>query len=452
MDQIKLKKELNMQYKKIAIPIIIQGMLMGLVEIFNTLIVAGVSQNSIVSMGIVLQISFIFFLFTYGTTNGVSIFISQYIGKKDYDGLNKSLSISKVITCFLIITYLIITLIFPKMLITLFTTNDDIIKMTINIFRFISIGTIARFLSFLFNDTIRGLNLAKYLLYINILQIIINVTFSPMLCYGLFNFPKLGVIGTTIIYDISNLVTLLLIIFIIKKKEPKVEILFGSIKLLDISFIKKVLKKMTPLLLMEVVWSFGIAYYSIIISWKGANYLAAAQLTGSIISLFMTFYSAMNSATSTIIGRTLGANEFDKAKVFTKWLLQYSIIIGISANLILIIFAKPIINIFNFSNTIPNSTLNIAYWVLLGRSARIGVGAIAVTIINGVLKAGGDTKVIPLIELSSILIFGLGWSYLSYKLNLHIFFIALGMSIEQICRLFFGYLRYKQYKWLMNLT
>lgn len=444
--------ELNEQYKKIAIPILLQGMLFGVFEIFNTIVVSGISQKSLVIMGIISQIHFIFLLFSYGASNGISMFIAQFIGKKDWQGLNKTLAVSKIIYLILVLLYLIFLLFFKTLVISLYTKDHVIIHECTKVLNVIAFGTIIRFATAFFVDAFRALDKAKYLLYLLIISSLANLIISPILCYGLFHFPNLGIYGAVIGYTCSNIITFIGYIYLITRSDNPMELSLHALKYVDLVFVKKLLKKMLPLLIMEVIWSIGVSGYTIILGSRGESYLAAAQLTGSVISFFMTFYSSMNGATSTIIGRTLGTNELEKVKYFTKKLLLYATIIGLSANFVLVVFAPQILYIFNLNGKIPPQTLKIAYLVLVARSARIGVGSMAVTLINGVLKAGGDTIFIPLIELSAIIFFGLGFSYLALILNWNVFFLALGMSVEQLARLIFGYIRYRQYKWLNNLT
>lgn len=449
---IQWNMELKEQYKRIAIPILLQGMLFGIFEIFNTIVVSGISQNSLVVMGIITQIHFIFMLFSYGASNGISMFVSQFIGKKDWKGLNKTLAFSKIVYLIIAIIYITFILFFKESVIGFYTKDQVIINLCSHVFNTMALATIIRLGTSFFVDSFRALEYAKYLLYLLIIASISNLILSPLFCYGLLNLPNLGIYGSIVGYNVANVITGIGYIYLILKKDNPMEISLHSLKYLTFDFVKKLLTKMLPLLIMEVIWSIGVSGYTIILGKQGNNYLAAAQLTGSVIAFFMTFYSSMNGATSTIIGRTLGQNEVEKAKFFTKKLLKYSIVIGLSANVILIVFAHPILMIFNTSGKITGQTLQISYLVLIARSARIGIGSIAVTIINGVLKAGGDTKFIPLIELSSILIFGLGFSQLAFMMHWNVFFIALGMSIEQLMRLIFGYIRYRQFKWLNNLT
>lgn len=447
-----LNSELNEQYKKIVIPILIQGFFMGFLDIINTIIVSGVGQRALVVIGIVAQINFVFWLFSYGAGNAISIFVTQYIGKKDWKGLNKTLALSKIIYLIVVVIFLVFSTMYSQYVMQLFTKDQSIIHSAKHILLLAAIGTVPRLSYSFIIDSFRALDYTKILLYITIFTELLNISLSFVLCYGVGIFPRLGVDGSMIGYDISFIIQFALYIALILRKDNPMQLGISSAKYLDKSYIFRVLKKMLPLLLMEVTWSIGIAGYTIILSKGGPQYIAAASLTGSIITFFMTFYSSMNAATSTIIGRTLGANELEKAKYFTKRLMMYAIYVGLGANIILILFAEPIINIFNFSGKIEHETLKISYYVLIGRSARIGIGSIAVTIINGVLKAGGDTKFIPVIELSSIFIFGLGFSILAYNQNLGAFWIAFGMSIEQFARLIFGYIRYKQMKWVNNLT
>lgn len=75
---------------KLALPITAQQFMLALVSACDAFMLGGLNQNSLSAVSLASQITFVFNLILTALTIGENMFVAQYYGKKDFDGLRTS--------------------------------------------------------------------------------------------------------------------------------------------------------------------------------------------------------------------------------------------------------------------------------------------------------------------------------------------------------------------------
>ena len=73
----------------IAIPVVLQNLLVNSLTFVDTLMIGQLGSDAIAAVGLANQISFLTNLFYFGTCTGASIFIAQFYGAKNEEGIQK---------------------------------------------------------------------------------------------------------------------------------------------------------------------------------------------------------------------------------------------------------------------------------------------------------------------------------------------------------------------------
>lgn len=149
---------------------------------------------------------------------GAEIGVSQAIGKKDKVERNKYIYNSLLINIIIAITYTIILILLRNNLVGFFKLgNEEIIRMAIEYLIVVSLGMIFSFLNPLFTGIFNASGSSKVPFLINSIGLVFNIVFDPILIFGLFGFPRLGVIGAALATVLAQvIVTLIFIVAFIK--------------------------------------------------------------------------------------------------------------------------------------------------------------------------------------------------------------------------------------------
>lgn len=111
---------------KLALPITAQQFMLALVSACDAFMLGGLNQNSLSAISLASQITFVFNLILTALTIGENMFVAQYYGKRDFDGLRTSAGLVLRYVFIISILFLLATFFIPEMLMRLFT-NDTIL-------------------------------------------------------------------------------------------------------------------------------------------------------------------------------------------------------------------------------------------------------------------------------------------------------------------------------------
>ncbi|MFT9487279.1 MAG: MATE family efflux transporter [Tepidibacillus sp.] len=149
----------------------------------------------------------------------------------------------------------------------------------------------------------------------------------------------------------------------------------------------------------------------------GLAEVAAVGVTNAILAVYLAVFMAMGVGTSSLIAKSVGAGDMERAKAIAKQSTWLSAVLGIVFGIITLLFAEPLLRIMGAEPDVLAD--GIVYFRIV---AIPSIFISLMTVFGSVLRAAGDTKTpmkvgiwINLIHvvLDYILIFGLfgmgGW-------------------------------------------
>jgi Na+-driven multidrug efflux pump len=108
-----------------------------------------------------------------------------------------------------------------------------------------------------------------------------------------------------------------------------------------------------------------------------------------VVNQFVTvFIFGLGSATSVIIGNTIGEGNYEKVKEYSVTITILSLIMGIVAGFIIYIISPYVVDLYNVSD----STKEIAKEIMSVSSIIVVFQALSINTMMGILRGGGDNK------------------------------------------------------------
>jgi len=210
-----------------------------------------------------------------------------------------------------------------------------------------------------------------------------NILLDPLLIFGIWKFPKLGVNGAAIATSLSFSLALILGIFILFKRgylhTPFPKICWKtSISILKIGIpacLQGITRPLTGMIMFRIV-----AFY-------GTSAIAAFGIGMRTLGLMFIYLTGLMTSAQTLVGQSLGAKKLKKAEEVVRRVLLIGFVIQIPVTILYILFAPQIISIFN---TDPD-VIRIGTEYL--RIISLSLTLISFTIAFGGAQYGaGDTK------------------------------------------------------------
>jgi len=276
---------------------------------------------------------------------GAEIGVSQSIGKKDIKEKNKYIYNSLIINIMIAIIYTIILIIFRKPLIGFFKLgNPEIVEMGINFLVIVSIGMIFSFLNPLFTAIFNASGISKIPFLINAIGLIFNMVFDPILIFGLFGFPRLGVEGAALATISAQ--AIVTVIFIVSFIKNGYSISLKNKKYIDKDIILKICKLGIPTAVQNCGFSFFAMILGRVVSSYGAVAIAVQKVGSQIEAISWMTAEGFAAALTAFVGQNYGANRWDRILKGYKFTMIMACTIGIFSTILLVFAGKGIFSIF----------------------------------------------------------------------------------------------------------
>ena len=296
---------------KLAVPILGTSFIQMAYNMIDMIWVGRIGSSAVAAVGTAGFFTWFGTSLVFISKIGAEIGVSQAIGKKDEKEKNKYIYNSLIVNIIIAILYTIILIIFRKQFIGFFNLGDsEIIDMSISFLVIVSIGMIFSFLNPLFTGIFNASGSSKIPFLINSIGLVFNIVFDPILIFGLFGFPKMGVTGAA--FATISAQAVVTIIFIISFIKNGYSISLKNKKYIDKNIIIKVCKLGVPTALQNC----GFAFFAMIIgrvvaSW-GPVAIAVQKVGSQIEAISWMTAEGFAAALTAFVGQNYGANRWDR--------------------------------------------------------------------------------------------------------------------------------------------
>ena len=336
----------------ICIPIVIQNGFTNLASLLDNIMIGQLGTLSMSGVSITNQLLQVFNVTIFGAMSGPGIFMAQFYGKKNKEGVENCFRIKLMIGLIITILAIFLFYTFGNQLISLYLNDNpsDSLK-TLNYgmdyLKIMLIGLIPFVITQVYSSSLRETGNTVLPMIASIIAVIVNFCINYILIFGRFGFPQLGVTGAAIGTVVSRVA------------EMSINIIGGSrnlylkdaIKMKKVPFdtTKEMLKRGLPLLCNEILWSISIALISQSYSTRGIIAVAAINITTTVTNFFMIVCYAMGNSISIVVGQQLGAGEIEKAKDYDLKMLFMNFVMCLAIGIVLSNVSSLIPQIYNTS-------------------------------------------------------------------------------------------------------
>lgn len=433
----------------ISLPIATQNLITFAISMVDTIMLGRLGEISLSASAIGNNIFFILAVIIFGVGSASSVMGAQYFGKKDIKSIHKIMAIMYRICLLLAIFFTFISFFFSKQLISIFTDDKLVIVEGATYLRIISLGYILYALTSCTITILRSVKTIKISLLVYSVALVVNIFLNWVLIFGNLGFPALGVAGAAIATVLSRCSEILVILIFMSKFESKIKFKFKHLKLLDKVMFKDFIKVSTPIILNEFFWAIGSSMICIIVARMGTNVVAANSINNVVNQFATLFIHGLSSASSVIIGNTVGEGDKKKVMEYANTICILSIFMGILAGLT-IYFLRPIaVNLYNISD----DTKAIACEIMIATSIVSIFRALSANILMGILRGGGDNRFVFLLEMSFLWFIAIPLGFIAaFVLKLPIVLVFLIIRSDEILKSFIGAFRVARGKWIHDVT
>jgi putative MATE family efflux protein len=233
------------------------------------------------------------------------------------------------------------------------------------------------------NSILRSLGDAKTAGLLMVMSATINIILDPLLIFGIWFFPELGIRGGALATVFSRALTSMISLYILYKREKMIDFSEMRIKTIINSW-GKILYIGLPNALINMITPIGAGIVTRILSSYGETVVAGFGVASKIEMIAFAITGALASVMGPFVGQNLGAKAFDRVNTSNKLSKVFSLSFGVMIAIILFILARPIAGLFTESEIVIRTTViylrivPIAY----GFQGILKIGATILNVLN----------------------------------------------------------------------
>lgn len=424
----------------LTIPIMLQELLNSSVNILDTFMIGRLGDEAVASVGLANQIFFLFVLITFGVNSGGSIFIGQYYGKGDYEGIHKIMGCTLTISFLAALIFWCGAMFFPRELMSIYSKDTKVIELGVGYLKIISFSYFLSAVIVTLNAALKSTNVVIQPMITTFISLMSNFILNLLFIFGL----NMGVRGAAIATLCARLIELTVQIIMIIKYKRIIGTNLRKYFIFDKEIVNTFFRVCTPVILNEFMWALGNTVYNVAYKYSGTVAQAATQISGTVQNLFMVAGIAIGSACGIIISNTLGAGDSKRAIEYSRKCCGLGIVFSIFMGVILA-FASPfIVDIFKVGDEAKTYALYMLYVV----SVCMVFKTFNYVTIVGILRNGGDTTFCLLLDTLTVWLIGVPMAFLGSKyLGLPIYVTFAMVYLEEVVKVIISSIRVWKNKW-----
>ena len=441
----------------IAVPIMVQNGITNFVSLLDNIMVGQVGTNQMSGVAIANQLIFVYNLCIFGGMSGAGIFGAQFFGQGNNDGLRYVFRF-KLVTGFIITAIgAVIFSMYGEPLISLYldesnsaAANAETLVYAMEYLQIMLVGFLPFVAVQIYASTLREVSEAILPMVAGIVAVGVNLLLNYMLILGNWGAPALGVVGAAIATVTSRFVECLIVVWWTHYHKEKNPYIVGVYKSLMIpgDLMMRIIKKGTPLLINEAMWSLGMAMLLQCYSVRGLGVVAGMNISNTIINLFNITFMALGNSVAIVVGKLLGAGKMEEARDTDRKLIAFSIARCLVMAAIVIVLAPLFPQLYNTEADVKEYAKNFIIIAALFMPQHAFLHAAYFT-----LRSGGKTVITFLFDSGFMWVVSIPFAFVISRFTdwrIEVVY-ALCQGIE-IIKSIVGFILLKKGIWLNNIV
>ncbi len=436
---------------RLALPIAMQQLLVSCAQLVDTAMVTRLGNVVVSSIGVSSRWIFLMNLFYFGISSGSAAMIAQFWGAKDKNNIKRSYGIALVFGAVVALVFSVCMFTIPELMLRVFTDEQAIIETGAQYMEIVAFMGIFSAFNQISCVALRATERVNPPLYTSIAAVAFNTILNYILIYGKLGFPAMGIRGAAIATLTSAIVQSVLLFIVLRTSKDIFADKIKSFFSLSKDFFKRFSLVCLPVVFNEVAWAIGTNVYAMVFARQGSESYAGYTVFSSIEQVAFVFFVGICHACSIMTGKTIGeGNESGAYKQAKKFVIMTPLI-GIATGALLAVIRNPILSLLQIET---QGAFDVASSLILLYCLWLPIRNIPYTLIVGIFRAGGDTKIGIYYDCISLYLISIPVVvYLGIFAKVDFVYLILAMYLcEDIPKTIMSLIRFRSKKWIRNLT
>ena len=331
-----------------SLPMILSMLVQALYNIVDSIFVAQIGETALAAVSLAFPVQNLIIAVSVGTGVGVNALLSRSLGEKNQETANLA-AVNGIFVFFLsYLLFAVFGLFFARMYFTVQTSNPEIIEQGTIYLSVCSIFSFGIFLEIALERIMQSTGRTIYNMITQGLGAIINIILDPILIFGLFGFPRMGILGAAVATVIGQINAMLLLLYFNIRKNSDVNLNMRRFRP-DTAIIAEIYRVGLPSIIMQSISSvmtFGVNKILLLFSETAVSVFGIYFKLQSFI--FMPVFG-LNNAMVPIVAYNYGAARKDRIMKTIRSSVTAAVAIMLAGLAIFQIFPEQLLYLFDAS-------------------------------------------------------------------------------------------------------
>lgn len=333
-----------------SLPMMVSMLVQALYNVVDSIFVSRINENALTAVSLAFPLQSLMISLGTGTGVGVNALLSKSLGEKDIKKANKVAMNGVLLAIVSYAVFLLIGLTVVKPFYRSQTTDAQILEYGYQYLTVVCCFSFGMYGQFIFERLLQSTGKTIYTMITQSTGAIINMILDPILIFGYFGMPQMGVMGAAAATVTGQIVAAVFAFFINQKKNTEISLEFKSFRP-DKKIIGQIYAVGIPSIIMQAIGSvmtYGMNRILMVFTSTAAAVFGVYFKLQSFI--FMPIFG-LNNGMVPIIAYNYGAGKRERLVKTMKLSILYAMGIMMTGVLIFQLFPAALFGLFDASET-----------------------------------------------------------------------------------------------------
>ena len=437
----------------IMLPIALQNLMDTAVNTADVLMLSQVSQNAMSASSLAVNVAFILNNLVFGLSSASAVMAAQYWGKGDRASVERVLGMSVRTGVLVSVLFALAAAIFPRQIMQIFTDKPELISEGIPYLQAVSASYVLGSFAQIYLSVMRSVERVMMSAIVHCSAVLMNVALNACFIFGIGPFPELGIVGVALATTITRAIEVLVCVIdgaLCKRVTLRLKYLLAR----GGQLMKDFLRMAIPAAGNDIIWGLAFSVYSVILGHLSSDIVAANTVASVVRNLGTVLCFGTASAAGIILGKTMGENQLEKARLYARRFVGMAIWTALIGGAVILLLRPLVLEFMGVyvkdATELAREELNIMLFINAYYIMGISLNTM---LICGIFRAGGDVRYGLICDTISM------WGYavpvgllcaFVFKLpEMWVYFI---LCLDEFVKLPVNFWYYGKRRWLKNIT
>lgn len=191
-----------------SLPVMISMFVQAMYNIVDSIFVAHYSENALTAVSLAFPVQNLIIAVGVGTGVGINSLLSRRLGEKNYEDANATAENGIFLAVLNWIVFAILGALLSETFFRMFTGNEEIVEMGTQYLQICTIFSFGLFMQLTVERIMQATGVTIYNMITQSIGAIINVILDPILIFGYFGMPRMGVTGAALATVLGQIIAM----------------------------------------------------------------------------------------------------------------------------------------------------------------------------------------------------------------------------------------------------